>query len=153
MCPTKMPATKINPPPVLFPSILGPPSRLILSFFIFCCARRCIPASRNPFLPPSDLVSTCIYLAPFGVVPLSRSCFFLYWHHFLPFHQGGVGRECLRGHLAPAPVPQGRRVRGHPDDPPKASGVRPAGRHSRGHQQQPSRGYLRRDRLRENDSG
>lgn len=76
MCPTKMPATKINPPPVLFPSILGPPSRLILSFFIFCCARRCIPASRNPFLPPSDLVSTCIYLAPFGVVPLSRSCFF-----------------------------------------------------------------------------
>ena len=67
--------------------------------------------------------------------------------------QGGVGREFLRGQLPPAPVPQGRRVRGHPDDPAKAPGVRPAGGHSRGHQQQPSRGHLGRDRLREDDSG
>lgn len=89
---------------------------------------------------------------------ISPSFFFFFlstvFFFFSPaHHQGGLGRELVGSFFAAAPVPQGGRVRRHPVDPPKATGVRPAGGNSRRHQQQPSGGDLRRDWLREDDAG
>lgn len=99
--------------------------------------------------------SSCAVFFLMLMGPLGAECSktFLSSCHVTSCHQGGVGRQFLRGLVAPAPVPQGRGIRRNPNQPPEAPGLRSAGGHSRGHQQQPSSGHLGRDGLREDDSG
>lgn len=67
--------------------------------------------------------------------------------------QRNVGQQRRGERLASPAISQGTGVRGDPGVEEKAAGVRSARRHLGGHQQQPGRGHLGRDGMREDYTG